>query len=57
MTKTELIELLKDTRKVLSYAFFADYKLQNKSDAICFKIDEFLKEVKEDNSNEKKRIN
>lgn len=48
MNEAELIELLKDTIKVLSYAFFADYKLQNKSDDICFKIGEFLNEVEKD---------
>ena len=47
MTKTELIELLKDTRKVISMAFFADYHLQNQADTIIFRIDNFLKEVNE----------
>lgn len=48
MTKTELIELLKDARKVLSMAFFADYHLQNDSDAICAKIDKFMLEIQKE---------
>lgn len=47
MTKIELIELLKDAKKVLSMAFFADYHYQNKADDICDKINNFLIEVKE----------
>lgn len=47
MTKTELIELLKDARKVLSMAFFADYHLQLKSDEVVAKIDKIMKEQQE----------
>lgn len=52
MTKTELIELLKDARKTLSMAFYADYKIQNKSDEICAKIDKFMYEIKEEKKHE-----
>lgn len=51
MTKTELVELLKDTRKVLSMAFFADYHLQHKADEINLKIDKFFRELKEEKEN------
>lgn len=47
MTKTELLELLKDARKVLSMAFFADYHLQLKSDEVVAKIDKFMNEKQE----------
>lgn len=47
MTKTELIELLKDARKVLSMAIFVDYHLQLKSDEVVAKIDKFMKEQQE----------
>ena len=47
MTKTELIVLMNDARKVLSMAFFADYHLQLKSDEIVAKIDKFMKEQQE----------
>ena len=52
MSKTELIELLKDARKTLSMAFYADYKVQNQSDEICAKIDKFMYEIKEDKKHE-----
>lgn len=40
-----LLRLLSDSRLLLSAAFFADYKLQNKSDAIIFKIDIIQREA------------
>lgn len=40
-----LLRLLSDSRLLLSAAFFADYKLQNKSDAIIFRIDSIQKEA------------
>lgn len=48
MTKTELVELLKDA---LSMAFFADYHLQHKADEINLKIDKFFRELKEEKEN------
>lgn len=40
-----LLRLLSDSRLLLSAAFFADYKLQNKSDATIFKIDIIQREA------------
>ena len=41
-----LLHILADARPVLSMAFFADYKLQNKADAVIFSIDQILREGK-----------
>lgn len=38
-----LVRILVDVRPVLSMAFFADYHLQHKADAIMFQIDNVLK--------------
>lgn len=38
-----LLRILSDARPVLSMAFFADYHLQHKADAIIFEIDNVLK--------------
>lgn len=38
-----LLRILSDARPVLSMAFFADYHLQHKADAIMFEIDNILK--------------
>lgn len=38
-----LLRILSDARPVLSMAFFADYHLQHKADAIMFEIDNVLK--------------
>lgn len=38
-----LLRILSDARSVLSMAFFADYHLQYKADAIMFEIDNILK--------------
>lgn len=38
-----LLRLLSDARLVLSMAFFADYKMQHKADAVMLQIDNFLK--------------
>lgn len=38
-----LLRILSDARPVLSMAFFADYHLQHKADAIIFEIDNILK--------------
>lgn len=40
-----LLRLLSDSRLLLSSAFFADYKLQNKADAVIFRIDSIQKEA------------
>ena len=40
-----LLRLLSDARLLLSAAFYADYKLQNKSDAVIFRIDSIQKEA------------
>lgn len=40
-----LLRLLSDSRLLLSAAFFADYKLQNKTDAVIFRIDCIQKEA------------
>lgn len=41
-----LLHILADARPVLSMAFFADYKLQHKADAVIFQIDQILREGK-----------
>ena len=46
-----LIRILSDARPVLSMAFFADYHLQHKADAIIFHIDTILKGEKNNGSN------
>lgn len=38
-----LLRILSDARPMLSMAFFADYHLQHKADAIMFEIDNVLK--------------
>lgn len=38
-----LVRILVDVRPVLSMAFFADYHLQHKADAIMFQIDSIMK--------------
>ena len=38
-----LLRILSDARLMLSMAFFADYHLQHKADAIMFEIDNILK--------------
>ena len=38
-----LLRILSDARPVLSMAFFADYHLQHKADAIMLEIDNVLK--------------
>lgn len=40
-----LLRLLSDARPLLSAAFFADYKLQHKTDALIFRIDSIQKEA------------
>lgn len=40
-----LLRLLSDSRLLLSAAFYADYKMQNKTDAIIFRIDSIQKEA------------
>lgn len=40
-----LLRLLSDSRLLLSAAFFADYKLQNKTDTVIFRIDSIQKEA------------
>lgn len=40
-----LLRLLSDSRLLLSAAFYADYKLQNKTDAVVFRIDSIQKEA------------
>lgn len=40
-----LLRLLSDVRPLLSAAFFADYKLQHKTDALVFRIDSIQKEA------------
>lgn len=42
-----LLRILSDARPVLSMAFFADYHIQHKADAIMFQIDSILKGAKE----------
>lgn len=46
-----LLRILSDARLVLSMAFFADYHLQHKADAIMFQIDSILKGEKSNGSN------
>lgn len=41
-----LLHILADARPVLSMAFFADYKLQHKADAVIFQIDQIMREGK-----------
>lgn len=41
-----LLHVLADARPVLSMAFYADYKLQHKADAVIFEIDQIMREVK-----------
>lgn len=38
-----LLNILADARSVLSMAFFADYKMQHKADAVIFSIDQILR--------------
>lgn len=38
-----LLRVISDCRPILSMAFFADYKMQHKADAICFQIDNIMK--------------
>lgn len=38
-----LLHLLADARPLLSMAFFADYKLQHKTDSVIFRIDQTLR--------------
>lgn len=38
-----LLRILSDARPVLSMAFFADYKMHHKADAIMFQIDSVMK--------------
>lgn len=38
-----LLHILADARPVLSMAFFADYKMQHKADAVIFSIDQILR--------------
>lgn len=38
-----LLRILSDCRPVLSMAFFADYHLQHKADALVFQIDTIMK--------------
>ena len=40
-----LLRLLSDARLLLSTAFYADYKMQNKTDAIVCRIDSIQKEA------------
>lgn len=42
-----LLRILSDARPLLSMAFFADYHVQHKADAIMFQIDSILKGAKE----------
>ncbi len=46
-----LLRILSDARPVLSMAFFADYHLQHKADAIMFEIDSIMKGEKNNGSN------
>lgn len=46
-----LLRILSDVRPVLSMAFFADYHLQHKADAIMFQIDNVLKGERNERSN------
>lgn len=41
-----LLHILADARPVLSMAFFADFKVQHKADAVIFQIDEILRREK-----------
>lgn len=41
-----LLHILADARPVLSMAFFANYKIQHKADAVIFQIDQILREGK-----------
>lgn len=41
-----LLRLLSDARSLLSYAFYADYKNQNKSDEVVARIDYILRSEK-----------
>lgn len=42
-----LLHMISDARSLLGSAFFADYKLQNKTDAVIARMDCTLKAVKE----------
>lgn len=42
-----LLHMIADARSLLGSAFFADYKLQNKADAVIARMDSTLKAVKE----------
>lgn len=46
-----LLRILSDARPVLSMAFFADYKMQHKADAVMFQIDTILKGEKNNGNN------
>lgn len=41
-----LLHLLEDARPVLSMAFYADYRTQNKCDSVIFRIDQVLRSEK-----------
>ena len=42
-----LLHIISDARSLLGFAFFADYKLQNKADEVIARSDATLKAVKE----------
>ena len=41
-----LLRILSDVRPVLSMAFFANFNVQHKADAVIFQIDEILRREK-----------
>lgn len=41
-----LLRILSDARPVLSMAFYADYRMQNKCDSVIFQIDQIMRNEK-----------